>query len=333
MNSDSAFPLYLLGKQKVFESDKISEEQLLDFYGEAFNCINQIEATHSLVRRIAYECKIDSNRNLIFIGYQVRDPGTLSEGLVCWTLGTDTLNVLQFRGTRPVQRVVPLKWSWLEAVELLGERWIYGDFKVSGLTFLDPVESTDDMECWMSFNLFEDRTRTYKNGDQIQLSKYDPQWPLAYVTFSEWLKTYFGTTLIKRTEHFGSTAIPMTWAKPIIDILVEVPSFALARKLMLPKLPENWEYCWYNNHMMLIRRDSFMGKRTHHLHIAPSGHHIWERLFFRDYLRSHPQEAQRYSALKKQIVTKYSSDRERYTWSKGDFVREVTAKALRWANR
>ena len=53
----------------------------------------------------------------------------------------------------------------------------------------------------------------------------------------------------------------------------------------------------------------------------------WRRLLFRDYLRSHPDEAQRYAMLKQNLAAQHSRDREAYTAAKSDYVDTVMAKA------
>ena len=70
-----------------------------------------------------------------------------------------------------------------------------------------------------------------------------------------------------------------------------------------------------------------MGPRTHHVHMAPAGHEAWDAIAFRDYLRSHPDEAARYAALKRELAATHHKDRERYTLAKTRFVREATARA------
>jgi GrpB-like predicted nucleotidyltransferase (UPF0157 family) len=55
---------------------------------------------------------------------------------------------------------------------------------------------------------------------------------------------------------------------------------------------------------------------------------FWERhLLFRDYLRAHPDTAQAYDALKKELAAKFGSNRDSYTDAKTEFVRLVEAKA------
>jgi len=59
------------------------------------------------------------------------------------------------------------------------------------------------------------------------------------------LRQLLGTAVVLRVEHMGSTAVPGLSAKPVIDMLIEVPSFESARRTILPRLrEEGWEYLW-----------------------------------------------------------------------------------------
>jgi hypothetical protein len=62
-------------------------------------------------------------------------------------------------------------------------------------------------------------------------------------------------------------------AKPVIDILDEVPSFLEARRSLIPasNKPDS-EYWWYNDHRLFILREAPMGERKFHVHVAPRGH-------------------------------------------------------------
>jgi GrpB-like predicted nucleotidyltransferase (UPF0157 family) len=111
---------------------------------------------------------------------------------------------------------------------------------------------------------------------------------------------------------------------------MEVPSFDKARRILIPLFnkPE-CEYWWYDGHMLFIVRNESTGVRTHHIHAAPKGHRVWEGLAFRDYLRTHPEDARRYATLKRKLAGSYGNDREAYTGMKADFVREIILKALK----
>ena len=70
------------------------------------------------------------------------------------------------------------------------------------------------------------------------------------------------------------------------------------------------------------------GHRTHHLHIVAFESPLWfDRLGFRDALRSDSKLAERYAELKLHLAKRYRYDREAYTEGKADFVTAVLAEA------
>jgi GrpB-like predicted nucleotidyltransferase (UPF0157 family) len=167
--------------------------------------------------------------------------------------------------------------------------------------------------------------------DDVELVAYDPRWAEIFRAEAERLRKLLGGEMVLRVEHVGSTGVGGMMAKPVIDMLVEIPSFEAAMGLVLPKLmEEGCEYFWRDDrppgHMMFIRRNA-SGVRTHHIHMAPAGHSLWERVEFRDYLRSHPAEAREYEQLKMRLAAEHPGDREAYTNGKGEYVKRITAKS------
>jgi len=168
--------------------------------------------------------------------------------------------------------------------------------------------------------------------DDVVLTEYDPKWLELFEQEAKHLLDLLGKTLVLRIEHVGSTAIPGMPAKPIIDMLVEVPSFEQAKQEALPRLAvEGYAYCWRDDrppgHMMFIKRVSPNGPRTHHIHMAPAGHKLWQRLYFRDYLRTHPDEARRYAQIKQDLARQFPTDREAYTNGKSEYINLIASKA------
>ena len=83
-------------------------------------------------------------------------------------------------------------------------------------------------------------------------------------------------------------------------MLVELPSYEEAIPRSFERLVgEEWEYWMYADHVIFVKREKLMGIRTHHVHMAPQGHRLWEGLAFRDFLRANPADAVRYAALNK----------------------------------
>jgi GrpB-like predicted nucleotidyltransferase (UPF0157 family) len=68
--------------------------------------------------------------------------------------------------------------------------------------------------------------------------------------------------------------------------------------------------------------------RTHHIHIVEYDSNYWRaRILFRDYLRSHVEEAQEYEQLKRKLMQEHSLDREAYTDAKAEFITAVLKNA------
>jgi GrpB-like predicted nucleotidyltransferase (UPF0157 family) len=66
----------------------------------------------------------------------------------------------------------------------------------------------------------------------IVVVPYNSDWPRMFEEEKKHLFTCLPHKIIRRIEHFGSTAIPHLSAKPIIDILVEVTSLEETKKVV-----------------------------------------------------------------------------------------------------
>lgn len=168
--------------------------------------------------------------------------------------------------------------------------------------------------------------------DEVELVAYDAAWPALYLAEAARLGAALPPGLILAMEHFGSTAIPGMPAKPIIDILMAVPAVEAARASAVLPLGALGYAFWSEN----PKRDRLFfvkglppsaPRRTHHVHMCEAGSEMWQRLLFRDHLRTHPEEAARYAALKHGLAARHREDREAYTAAKTDYVEAVLAMA------
>jgi GrpB-like predicted nucleotidyltransferase (UPF0157 family) len=66
----------------------------------------------------------------------------------------------------------------------------------------------------------------------IVVSDYDPNWPILFEQESMRIKKALGSFALA-IEHMGSTAVPGLPSKPIIDLLVGVPSLVSVAKCVL----------------------------------------------------------------------------------------------------
>lgn len=136
-------------------------------------------------------------------------------------------------------------------------------------------------------------------------------------------------------NHIGSTAINSIWAKPIIDILVEVPKecdLAAAKNL----LAKNGYICMSQNAARLSFNKGYTEKgfaeKVFHLHLRFIGDN--DELYFRDYLVEHPDIAREYEKLKLALWKKFENDRDGYTAAKTEFVQKYTNEAkLKYGHR
>jgi GrpB-like predicted nucleotidyltransferase (UPF0157 family) len=173
--------------------------------------------------------------------------------------------------------------------------------------------------------------------EEVVITPYNPDWPRVFEEEKSNLQKILPKKIIKRIEHFGSTAISGLSAKPIIDILVEVSSLEETKKQIVPILEKKgYEYFWRPTignkppyYAWFIKRDT-MGKRTHHLHMVEANSELWDRLYFRDYLREFPNKAREYSDLKERLSKKYPNNRTAYTKNKTKFILATTEEAKKY---
>jgi GrpB-like predicted nucleotidyltransferase (UPF0157 family) len=171
--------------------------------------------------------------------------------------------------------------------------------------------------------------------DEIIIVKYNPVWKLLFQEEVTRIRRVLDTTLITRIEHFGSTAVPGLAAKPIIDLLIGVESLSKAKQITISPLESLGYAYWRDNHdpqrMFFVKGLPPNSPRTHHLHMVEPDSILWERLLFRDYLCQHPDEAENYAQLKRQLAQSFSSggeaNREAYTQGKTEYIKSVMHKA------
>ena len=174
--------------------------------------------------------------------------------------------------------------------------------------------------------------------EHVAVVPCDPQWAESFRLEKEHLLGCLPTDLVRRIEHFGSTAVPGLWAKPIVDMLVEVADLGDTRRRIVPVLEaQGYEYFWRATrgddgppfYAWFIKRDA-AGRRTHHIHMVEAEfREHWDRLLFRDYLIARPDVARRYQELKVELAAKHGDDRLAYGRDKAAFIDTVTAEARR----
>jgi GrpB-like predicted nucleotidyltransferase (UPF0157 family) len=165
----------------------------------------------------------------------------------------------------------------------------------------------------------------------MEVVPHNPLWKTEFSKEAAVLSSVFGDEVVK-IHHIGSTAITGIYAKPIIDILVEVKDILRIndysnRMQELGYIPrEEWGISGRRYFIKGINH------RTHHVHVYQSGNpEITRHLRFRDYMNAHSDEARQYEELKRELAGKYKHNPAQYTDGKDAFIKEIDRKAKEWA--
>ena len=138
-----------------------------------------------------------------------------------------------------------------------------------------------------------------------------------------------------RISHIGSTAVSSIWAKPIIDILVEVPKES--------NLLDYKDLIINSGYICMLQCDKGLSfnkgytengfaERVFHLHLRYVGDN--NELYFRDYLIEQPNVAKEYEKLKLKLWKQYEYNRDAYTNAKTELVNKYTKEArMLYGNR
>lgn len=167
----------------------------------------------------------------------------------------------------------------------------------------------------------------------IRVVDHDPVWMVMFEIEAERIVGAAGEAVV-RVHHIGSTAIPRTKAKPIIDILLEVASLEDIddKSSMLMSLGYEAMGEFGIPGRRYFRLDDSNGTRTHQVHAFKAGvPDVIRHVAFRDYMRAHPSIAKEYGALKERLAEAYPYDRTAYIDGKDAFVKGHERLALLWA--
>jgi len=167
----------------------------------------------------------------------------------------------------------------------------------------------------------------------IYLAEHQACWQEWYLEEENLLKA--ALPLTERISHIGSTAIPSIWAKPIVDILVEIPKGSDLLDYKAEIINCGYICMSQSENGMSFNKgytENGFAERVFHLHLRFAGDN--NELYFRDYLIEYPEIAKKYEELKLKLWKKYEHNRDAYTNAKTELVKEYTEKArILYGNR
>ncbi len=167
------------------------------------------------------------------------------------------------------------------------------------------------------------------NEDPIIVVDYNACWSSQYEQEKQQILLALGENMTN-IQHIGSTSVPGLAAKPVIDMLLGLKQIPPFPKQIL--CLEAIGYSYFGELGIPGRHYFCKGMpRTHQIHAVLVDSEFWERhILFRDFLRSHPQAAQRYEEVKRKLAQKFADDRDRYTNSKTPLIEQLLIEAKLW---
>lgn len=161
----------------------------------------------------------------------------------------------------------------------------------------------------------------------VEIVAYDPQWPQIFARLRDTIAASLGP-LATTIEHVGSTAVPGLAAKPIIDLIAVLDTWA-----DLPPVITTLRTLGYHpqGDLGIPGREAFTcppGEPSHHLYVCTTDSpELARHLLFRDTLRTRPDTAHAYAQLKHSLAETLQHDRNAYTGAKTAFIERTLATA------
>ena len=156
----------------------------------------------------------------------------------------------------------------------------------------------------------------------VEVLAPDPAWPHWYGVVRDRVAAALGDRVLA-IEHVGSTAVPGLWAKPMIDVDLTVADSDEAA--WLPDL----ETAGFE-----LRVRELLGREEHrvlrgqqpttNLHVfSPGADEPQRHRMFRDWLRAHPEDRDRYSQVKRELAARGFTDQMLYNNEKAWFIYDL----------
>lgn len=163
----------------------------------------------------------------------------------------------------------------------------------------------------------------------VEIVPYNDEWPARFTTLADDIRATLGAVALD-VEHAGSTSVPGLAAKDVIDIDLTVAD-PTVEDLYVPQL-EGLGY------VLTIREPSFhqhrcltLAKPRVNLHVfGPDCPETIRHRMFRDWLRAHPDDRDRYEQAKKRAVPGGGHVMD-YNRRKEDVLREIYDRMFRAA--
>jgi GrpB-like predicted nucleotidyltransferase (UPF0157 family) len=160
----------------------------------------------------------------------------------------------------------------------------------------------------------------------VVLSDHDPAWAATFREQAVRIRDALGRRA-HRIEHVGSTAVPDLVAKPIIDIVLEVPDSA-DEDDYVPELATHGyvlrirEPRWFEHRLLRCHRPHI------NLHVFSANCPETDRMLrFRDWLRANPADRDLYAAAKRDLAARDWTYLQQYADAKTAVITDIVTRA------
>ncbi|AIY80467.1 GrpB family protein [Clostridium botulinum] len=160
----------------------------------------------------------------------------------------------------------------------------------------------------------------------VIVEDYNPKWKESFESIKDELLAVLSGKIIS-IEHIGSTSVEGLSAKPIIDIDIVIDrNFDEVKKEL-----ETISYI-HEGDLGIYGREAFKYSNkphlmVHHLYVCGKDNkELYRHVTFRDYLRKHKEDKDRYSVIKKKMALKYPEDIDSYIKGKQQIILEIYKK-------
>ncbi|ERI92381.1 hypothetical protein HMPREF1982_02363 [Clostridiales bacterium oral taxon 876 str. F0540] len=163
---------------------------------------------------------------------------------------------------------------------------------------------------------------------KVTVVPYDYKWSEEFKKIKLELEKVLGDSIIT-IEHVGSTSVEGLSAKPIIDIDIIIKSYDDFKEVK--SRLENFGY-YHEGDLGISGREAFgyVEKEdfmTHHIYVCPQDSvELKRHIVFRDYLRTHKEDRDKYSEIKLYAAKMYPTDIDSYIETKSPYINEIYKK-------
>ena len=160
---------------------------------------------------------------------------------------------------------------------------------------------------------------------KVTVLPYDTAWKTDFEKIRKEIEAALGE-LILTVEHVGSTSVEGMSAKPCIDMDIVIEDYSVFEAVVDGL--RNIGYI-HEGDLGILDRHAFKYTnkphlQTHHLYVCPKhSAELHRHTTFRNFLKSHPEAVQQYSAVKEKAAQLFPDDIDRYIEYKTPCIEEL----------